>query len=339
MPACLSVACRAEPRNLSGPPWRYHSPALRGLIAGSITSSGVALPFEPTRLYQTTMLCARAASWIRLRFGTAATQRGRAVQPAFMMSRKRSAVVAGSTVTSLSSGGGGAFAVFQSEMTSAAPGDAASTPIAAPAIPAAQRPTVRFLMMTSLVQTRAGRPSRQEPSPTSCGGARPPSGRERQAGRGKWSRASRSAAALLRPCRLLLGALDGFLRTELREARDQRHRNGLRERKADRALADPVGCKFVLEGIGDATGGGIERVVLFPPGEIKYGIAAQFERGDLVTDHFLGAGHGLADGAADALQDCLHVFGLRRDVFVYGLEIGLGHRILARSAFNTNSAR
>ena len=55
--------------------------------------------------------------------GTAATQRGRAVQPAFMMSRNRSAVVAGSTVTSLSSGGGGATAVLQSEMTSATDGD------------------------------------------------------------------------------------------------------------------------------------------------------------------------------------------------------------------------
>src|SRR5258706_14235553 len=110
--------------NLSGPPWRYHSLALRGLIAGSITSSGVALPFEPTRLYQTTMLCARAASWIRLRLGTAATQRGRAVQPAFMMSRKSTAVVAGSTVTSLSSGGGGANAVFPYEIASKRDGGA-----------------------------------------------------------------------------------------------------------------------------------------------------------------------------------------------------------------------
>ena len=39
--------------------------------------------------------------------GTAATQRGRALQPVFMISRNRSAVVEGSTVTSLSSGGGG----------------------------------------------------------------------------------------------------------------------------------------------------------------------------------------------------------------------------------------
>ena len=56
-------------------------------------------------------------------FGIAATQRGRAVQPAFMMSSNNSAVVAGSTVTSFSSGGGGATAVLQSEITSATDGD------------------------------------------------------------------------------------------------------------------------------------------------------------------------------------------------------------------------
>src|SRR5262249_42639465 len=63
----------------------------------------------------------------------AATQRGRALQPAFMMSRNRSAVVAGSTVTSLSSGGGGTTAVFHSEMTSAADGDPSHTERSAPA--------------------------------------------------------------------------------------------------------------------------------------------------------------------------------------------------------------
>src|SRR5580692_11703389 len=122
MPACLRIGSSVEPRNLFGPPWRYHSPA-RGLIAGSMMSSGVALPFEPTRLYQTTMLWARAASCSTFMFGTAATQRGRAMQPAFMMSRNSIAVVDGSTVTSLSSGGGGTTAVLQSEMTSATDGD------------------------------------------------------------------------------------------------------------------------------------------------------------------------------------------------------------------------
>src|SRR5215510_5517936 len=42
MPACFRIDSSVEPRNLSGPPCRYHSPA-RGLIAASITSSGVAL--------------------------------------------------------------------------------------------------------------------------------------------------------------------------------------------------------------------------------------------------------------------------------------------------------
>jgi hypothetical protein len=50
-------------------------------------------------------------------------------------------------------------------------------------------------------------------------------------------------------------------------------------------------------------------------------------RGDLVTDHLLGAGHGLADSPGNALQDRLHVFRMRRDVLVYGFEVGLGHHV------------
>jgi hypothetical protein len=48
-----------------------------------------------------------------------------------MMSRRRSAVVAGSTATSFSSGGGGATALAQSEMTSASDGEAVSAAISA----------------------------------------------------------------------------------------------------------------------------------------------------------------------------------------------------------------
>jgi hypothetical protein len=44
--------------------------------------------------------------------GMAATQRGRALQFPVMISRSRSAVLEGSTVTSLSSGGGGTTALF-----------------------------------------------------------------------------------------------------------------------------------------------------------------------------------------------------------------------------------
>src|SRR6202051_1414362 len=131
MPACLSIGSSVEPKNLSGPPWRYHSPS-RGFIAASMTSFGVALPSMPTRLYQTTMSWARASSCLRLMVGIAATQRGRAVQPAFMMSSSSSAVVAGSTVTSFSSGGGGATAVLQSEITSATDGDPSNATITAP---------------------------------------------------------------------------------------------------------------------------------------------------------------------------------------------------------------
>src|SRR5207248_2314073 len=138
MPACLRVGWRVEPMNLSGPLWRYHSPA-RGLIAGSMMSSAVAFPSEPTRLYQTTMLCAGACSCSRFRLGIAATQRGRRLQLPFMISRNRSAVVEASTVTSFSSGGGGAAAVFQSEMTSATDGDPSHATRSAPPAAAAKR--------------------------------------------------------------------------------------------------------------------------------------------------------------------------------------------------------
>src|ERR1700756_4222323 len=56
-------------------------------------------------------------------FCTFSTQLGRALQPVFIISRNRSAVVEGSMATSLSSGGGGAAAVLQSEMISATDGD------------------------------------------------------------------------------------------------------------------------------------------------------------------------------------------------------------------------
>src|SRR5258705_2947699 len=132
-PACLRVGSSVDPTNLSGPTGRYHSPA-RGLIARSITSSGVALPFEPTRLYQTTMFLARASSWSRIMVGTAATQRGRPLQFSFMISSSSSAVVAGSIVTSFSSGGGGVAAVFQLEIISELLADPSDTTSNATAI-------------------------------------------------------------------------------------------------------------------------------------------------------------------------------------------------------------
>src|SRR5271169_6730719 len=157
MPACFSVGSSVEPKNLSGPGWRYHSPS-RGFIAASMMSSGVALPFEPTRLYQTTMLWARASSCSRFMFGTAATQRGRAVQPPFMISRNSSAVVEGSIVTSFSSGGGGTTAVVQSEMTSATDGGPSNATRSAP--PAAARRD--DVMLSSLY---LGGPRRERPRP------------------------------------------------------------------------------------------------------------------------------------------------------------------------------
>jgi len=56
--------------------------------------------------------------------------------------------------------------------------------------------------------------------------------------------------------------------------------------------------------------------VRLPPSESDHGATPQIVRRHPVTDPFLGGGHGLADGAADELQDRLHVFRVTRDVFV-----------------------
>jgi hypothetical protein len=51
-------------------------------------------------------------------------------------------------------------------------------------------------------------------------------------------------------------ALGDFLRAELRDATDQLHRHGLREREADRALFNLIWCKVVLERRDELIGGG-----------------------------------------------------------------------------------
>lgn len=51
----------------------------------------------------------------------------------------------------------------------------------------------------------------------------------------------------------------------------------------------------------------------------------QFLGGNLVGNHFLGFGHSPADGAAHPLECFLHRFGLRGDILIHRLEIGLGH--------------
>src|SRR5262245_1915881 len=66
------------------------------------------------------MLLARAASISFFTLGTMATQRGRWPQLFFMKSSTKSAVVRGSTVTGLSCGAGGTFALAQSATMSPA---------------------------------------------------------------------------------------------------------------------------------------------------------------------------------------------------------------------------
>src|SRR6266851_5722722 len=157
MPRAFNFSSKFEPINLSGPFWRTHSPS-PGVNPGSITSPGVAMPLLPTRLYHTIAPAFRAASFSRLTLGTVVTQRGRAPQLAFIMSRMSRAVVEPSSVTGLSSGGGGAFAVAQSSRISEAKDDAANAIMIVIAAVAAPRNRVRiFNIVLSLDLSNTGR--------------------------------------------------------------------------------------------------------------------------------------------------------------------------------------
>jgi len=63
--------------------------------------------------------------------------------------------------------------------------------------------------------------------------------------------------------------------------------------------------------------------VLLPPSEIEDDATVQLVCGNLVRDHFLGSRHSLAYSAPHAPQYALHGLGLRGNVLVNGLEIGL----------------
>ena len=84
---------------------------------------------------------------------------------------------------------------------------------------------------------------------------------------GQVSRVRRAPLAPPRRGRFRLRAIGDFLRAELRDASDQLHGDGLGEREPDRALADLIRCKVVLERFDDARGGGVERVVPLPASE------------------------------------------------------------------------
>ena len=71
--------------------------------------------------------------------------------------------------------------------------------------------------------------------------------------------------------RLSLLAPGDFVAAELRDLSDQLRGNRLREREAECAPCDLVAGKSVPECRDEALGGGVERIVLLPPSEIKLG--------------------------------------------------------------------
>src|SRR5580658_2231363 len=79
-----------------------------------------------------------------------------------------------------------------------------------------------------------------------------------------------------------------FLRAEFRDACDQLCGYGPRETEADRAFLDLVLCQVALERRQEASTGRIERVVLFPRGEIKDRFAMQLVGRHPVGDCLLG---------------------------------------------------
>src|ERR1700674_600816 len=160
MPFAFSFSSRFDPINLSGPFCRAHSPS-RAVNAGSIWSAVVALPLLPTKLYHTINPALRASSYSRLMVGTVATHRGRAPQFVFIMSKMSRAVVEASTVTGLSSGGGGAFAVAQSSRISVAKDDAANARTIVTAAAAAPRNRVRMFNIVPSLNLNQPEPSQR----------------------------------------------------------------------------------------------------------------------------------------------------------------------------------
>jgi len=130
--------------------------------------------------------------------------------------------------------------------------------------------------------------------------------------------------------------LGDFPGPHFRDPFDQLHGDRLGKREADRSLADLVRREFILEGRHDMSRGGIERVVPPPRGEIEHRAAVQFVRGDVVRDNFLSLGQGMTDTAPHAIEDTPHRLGLRRDVLIHGLELGLGHQASKYSLFRVD---
>src|SRR5262245_1713018 len=126
-------------------------------------------------------------------------------------------------------------------------------------------------------------------------------------------------------CQLRLRSSDNLLGPELRDSLDQPDRNGLRERKAQRALTRPVRCELALEGCHQLIARRVDRVVLLPRREAQQRTLGNLVRGHLIADDLNSSGNGLADDGPDTPQNRLDVLRLRADVLGYGLEVGLGH--------------
>src|ERR1035438_7921849 len=90
-------------------------------------------------------------------------------------------------------------------------------------------------------------------------------------------------------------------------------------------LVDLVRCKLRLKCRYYLLRSGVDRIVLLPHSKIKRATTVQRVCGHLIRDDFLGSRCGLADGAAHAPEYALHGLGLRSNVLVDGLQVGLGH--------------
>jgi len=81
-----------------------------------------------------------------------------------------------------------------------------------------------------------------------------------------------------------------FSGAELRKAFDESGRNWFGEWKSDRAFADLVWREFVFEGDDQTLASGVQRIVLFPAGEVHDDAPVQLAGRHLIRDHLLGFG-------------------------------------------------
>src|SRR5579864_2894175 len=94
---------------------------------------------------------------------------------------------------------------------------------------------------------------------------------------------------------VLLFRVVRFSGAELRKPFDQSGRDGFGEWKSDRAFADLVWSEFIFEGGDQTLASRVQRIMLFPAGEVHDNAPVQLAGRHLIRDHLLGFGQSFTD--------------------------------------------